>query len=80
MSDIIKDAAIVRMAKFHKKAQIQAYEFMGKYAGDSEDEWEYYVDLLQDLDMINQTYKPISQWDSRWSLDNQGEYVWVWSD
>jgi hypothetical protein len=80
MPDIIKDAAIVRMARYHKKQQIQAYEFLGKYAGDSEEEWEYYIDLLSDLDMIHQTYKPISQWRADWTLDNQGEYVYVWSD
>lgn len=79
MPDVIKDAAIVTLAKAYREAEVQAYEFLGKYSGDSEAWWEYYVDLLSDLDMIHQTYKPISQWDARWSLDNQGEYVYVWS-
>jgi hypothetical protein len=79
MDRVIRDAAIITMAKLYKEQEIQAYEFLAKYSETDMESFQYYRDLLTCLDLIHETYKPISQWDKRWDLDNQGEYVWVWS-
>jgi hypothetical protein len=79
---IIRDAAIYTMAVAHRDAStgyMEAYEFLGRYAGDSEEDWEYYTELLSELGVITEKYRAIELWSAKWSLDAQSELLWVWS-
>lgn len=79
MRDIVRDAAIVTMAKAHKKVGTDVDQFLKLYEDPDSALPEYVKDLLIDLDMINQTWANWDIWNSDAQMFRDGQYIWIWS-
>lgn len=80
MSDVVKDAAIITMARIYRDSDIAASYFLGTYAGDSEDDWDYYTDLLNELGLAKEVIKPKPWYEAEPAWSRTPEYIWVWVD
>lgn len=79
MRDVVRDAAIVMMARAYEEADTPAVTFLDLYEDRGSRLYEYVADLLCELKIIKQIWKEIPWWDRGYSDDKRGEYVWVWS-
>lgn len=80
MRDILmRDAAILVTARMAKDVEIPVEAYLDRYS-ETTIEREEIKDFLVLMEMINQTWRPKSQWSNDWSLDDRGDYVWVWSE
>lgn len=79
MRDVIKDAAIVAMAKAHRKAGTDVDQFLELYEDPKSSLPEYARDLLYELGIINQTWANWDIWDNEAQMFRDGQYIWVWS-
>ena len=77
MSDIVKDAAIVALAR-EAMGVMDATAFLGRYAGDSEEDWDYYTGVLYDFDLAREIIKPKPWYETDPAWSRPTEYIWTW--
>lgn len=79
MRDVVRDAAVVAMARDHYHAHTPLDAFLDLYEDRESKNPDYVKDLLFKLDLINETYDDSEYWDGGQYMFNS-RYVWVWNE
>lgn len=79
MRDIVRDAAIVTMAREYYHANTPLDSFLDMYEDKESKNPDYAKDLLYDLNLIEETYDNSEYWDGGQYMFNS-RYVWVWNE